>query len=374
MNLLARHLACAVESLIYGPVYGKLQFMIRSPEPLDPDETWNFLTGKLNPIADWIRWRWPPPFLRPLVVAAKLRQDHVLGIADHYDISNDFYELWLDKKYMFYTAADFPNGDESLEEAQTLKANFLLDLIRPQAGEKILDLGPGWGAMLKHIYQHTGDKENLYGFTISKEQLEYNRTHDGFNVEFRNFITTEYPESFFDKIFSIESFEHVRPNEMRQLAAKLYHALKPGGIVMHQVSLRLPVPIPANAPAVQIFFPGTIATPYIHFIHDFEAAGFRIVHLSLADYRPTLRHWFERLKANRERAIEIAGVRAFNRYLCFFPVAWRFFDDGIGMTVRIALEKPAAQTRSRTKTAGDALSAPMQSPAEELAGVALRST
>ena len=73
-----------------------------------------------------------------------MKQDHLLGISEHYDVSNDFYELFLDKKYMFYSCADFDRGDETLEEAQASKANFILNLIEPKPGEKILDLGCGW--------------------------------------------------------------------------------------------------------------------------------------------------------------------------------------------------------------------------------------
>ena len=144
MNAFVNRLASVVESVVYGPAYGTIQHLVRSPDPLDGEKVWNMVTGKINPVFDYVRRRWPLQILRPLVVAAKLRQDHVLGIAEHYDVSNEFYELWLDKKYMFYTAADFPLGNETLEEAQTLKAKFLLELIKPQAGEKILDLGPGW--------------------------------------------------------------------------------------------------------------------------------------------------------------------------------------------------------------------------------------
>jgi len=67
----------------------------------------------------------------------------VLGIAAHYDVSNDFYELFLDRKYMFCTCADFPTGQETIEEAQAIKANHLLNLIDPRPGEKILELGCG---------------------------------------------------------------------------------------------------------------------------------------------------------------------------------------------------------------------------------------
>ena len=155
---------------------------------------------------------------------------------------------------------------------------------------------------------------------------------------------------------------------MYPLAQKLFHTLKPGGTATHQISIRLPVPIPANAPVVQIFFPGTIATPYIHFLHDCERAGFRVTHQSIVDYRPTLRHWFDRLVANRERAIELAGVRAYNRYLCFFPCAWRFFDDGIGMTIRISMEKPSATQRLSSRKASNDISMPNETVAGELVG------
>ncbi len=65
-----------------------------------------------------------------------MKQDHIFGISAHYDVSNEFYELFLDKKYMFYSCADFPTGRETLEEAQTIKANFILNLLQPKAGEK----------------------------------------------------------------------------------------------------------------------------------------------------------------------------------------------------------------------------------------------
>lgn len=339
MNSVLRGLLRVFESLTYGPIYGTLQALIRTPEPLDAERTWNDLTGELPAAYDWVAKRYPPQFMRPLLIAAKMRQDHVLGIADHYDVSNEFYELWLDKKYMFYTCADFESGDESLEEAQSRKADRILELLQPNADDKILDLGPGWGPMLKRIYEETGDKRNLYGYTISQEQIAYNRAHDRFQVEFRNFITTEYEPSFFDKLYSIETLEHARPWEMPQLAAKLYQTLKPGGIAVHQFSARLAEPIPTAAPAVQLYFPGSVASSYGHMFRTFESAGFRILSQTVLDYRPTLRTWFERMTANRERALELVGVRTYNRYLTFFAVTWRWLNLGLGITVRMAMEK-----------------------------------
>jgi len=85
-----RYLLFPVESLIYGISYGYLQFHIRAPKPLPAEPTWRALTIKLPRGLQWIRKAWP---LRPLSVAAKMKQDHALGIAAHYDVSNDFYAI-----------------------------------------------------------------------------------------------------------------------------------------------------------------------------------------------------------------------------------------------------------------------------------------
>src|SRR5581483_4456023 len=98
---------------------------------------------------------------------------------------------------------DFLTGRETLEEAQTRKADFICKLIDPQPGERILELGCGWGSMLKRIHEATGDRENLFGYTLSQEQVAYNQQHNGFNVDFKNFITADYPAESFDKIYSI---------------------------------------------------------------------------------------------------------------------------------------------------------------------------
>ena len=132
-----RHLLFPVESLVYGVSYGFLQWAIRCPRPLDPAWTWHMVTRDPSPGLRFVLNHWPLQPLRPLLIAAKMRQDHVLGISQHYDVSNDFYELWLDKKYMFYSCADFHSPDESLEEAQQHKADFILGLIDPKPGEKI---------------------------------------------------------------------------------------------------------------------------------------------------------------------------------------------------------------------------------------------
>lgn len=344
MNFLAREALRIVESVVYGPVYGLLMHMIRSPEPLDPDYAWNVVKEKY-PLVTWIGTNYPPGIVRPLLVAAKMRQDHVLGIAEHYDLSNEFFELWLDKAYRFYTAGDFLSPDESLETAQRRKADRFIELLQPRAGEKILDLGPGWGPMLRRIYEETGDKENLYGYTLSREQLNYNDQTDRFRVSFRDFIKTDYEPEFFDKLYSIETLEHCRPKDIPTLARKLFQTLKPGGIAVHQYSCRMAEARPAICACAHIFFPGSQASSYGHMLRTWEKAGFRVLSQEIVDYRPTLRAWFDRLVANRDRVIELVGVQAYNRYLVMCSCCTESFSRGYGQNIRIALQKPKVGSR-----------------------------
>lgn len=350
MNPLLRMLALFAESFVYGPPFGYLNYLIRSPRPLDPETTWQIVTRRPTAIERAIVDHYPPSFLRRLLLTMKQRQDHLLGISAHYDISNEFYKLFLDRRYMFYSCADFDSGEETIEKAQQRKADFILKLIDPKPGERILELGCGWGAMLKRIYEATGDKENLVGYTLSREQVAYNDEHNGFRVEFKNFITSDYPQQAFHKIYSIGAWEHVRPREVPILLGKLCRALMSEGRLVQHFFCRLQESLPAAAIVSQIFFPGSINSSFGFHIRAHEAAGFRLRHVSIHDYRPTLRAWFNNLVENRERAIDLVGVKTYNRYLVFFPASWHYFDRMTGFVTRLVLEK-APPTRPTCKVA-----------------------
>jgi len=339
MHALPRYLLAVAESITFGPSYGVVQALIRHPKPLDPEPVWSRITDDFPPLINWLRCGWPPTFARRPLLSLKLKQDHLLGISQHYDVSNEFYQLFLDKKYMFYSAADFDSGEESLEEAQTNKANFLLRLIDPQPQDKILDLGCGWGAMMQRVLEETGNCENIVGYTLSEQQIEYIRQRHGYNVELKNFITCVYQGEEFDKIYSIGAWEHVRECDLPVVLEKLHKALKPGGRLVHQFFCGIVETPASSVVAAQIYFPGSMPAAYPSQIRAFERAGFRIRHRSIHDYRPTLRAWFDNLVANRQRAIELVGVRTYNKYLVFFPAFTRMFNDGNVMLARYVLEK-----------------------------------
>ena len=322
----------------HGMGYAAVRFYMSAAEPLDPEFTWRYFTRKQPPLIQKLIDSYPLPFHRRLLMAGWMRQSHADGIEYHYDVSNEFYKLFLDRDFMFYTCADFEPGD-TLERAQRRKADHLLSLIQPKAGERILELGSGWGGMLRHIYEATGDKDSLEGTTLSHEQARYVRERYGFNVRIEDFIAREYAPESYDKIYSIGSLEHVRPEEILPLLRKLYRALKPDGrIVNHFFSLNKEA-MPTSMIAGQIIFPGSTLALHSHHLSAAREAGFDVIHDSLHDYRPTLRAWFNRLVKNRDKAIELVGVKTYNRYLVFFPGAWVMFDQNQCTLHRLVLVK-----------------------------------
>ena len=339
MHPIKRYSLFFFESLIYGPAYGYLNQLVRVPEPLDPEMCWDLIEQKWNPMVEWLRTNYPPRFIRRLIMSRRLKPSHEAGISDHYDVSNDFYASMLDDKFMFYSCADFLDRSDTLQTAQKNKAQAIFDLIDPQPGEEILELGSGWCSMLRFIEERTGEKERLHGYTLSREQLEFNQKNFGFDVKFSDFITMDYPPEAFDKIYSIGAWEHVRPKEIPGLLRKLHGALRPNGkLVKHFFCLRTDK-TPVSAVAGQLIFPGSELASYQTHVEEFEKAGFRIVRRTIQDYRPTLRCWYDNLVKNKKQAIQAGGVRNYNRHLVFIAATWRFFDDGESMVVRFQLEK-----------------------------------
>jgi cyclopropane-fatty-acyl-phospholipid synthase len=339
MHPIKRYSLFFLESVLYGPTYGFLNQLIRVPEPLDPEICWELIQKQWNPFVNWTRLNYPPEFIRRWLMLRRLRQTHQAGISEHYDVANDFYEAMLDKKFMFYSCADFLNPSDTLEIAQQNKANAIFDLIDPQPGEEILELGSGWCSMLRFIEERTGEKNRLHGFTLSQDQLEFNEKEFGFDVQFADFITMDYPSESYDKIYSIGAWEHVRPKEIPALLKKLHGALRPNGrLVKHFFCLHTDKS-PVSAIAGQLCFPGSQLSSYQFHTDAFENAGFRIVRRTIHDYRPTLRCWYDNLAKNKSTAIKAGGIRNYNRHIVFIAATWRFFDEGESMVIRFQLEK-----------------------------------
>ena len=338
MNNLKRLSQFASDLVDHGPLYALVNYRIHLPMPLDPVENWQFWNEQKPSWLESLIRAYPPESRRKAYLDSMLTQDHASGIEAHYDVSNEFYALFLDTKYKFYTCAEFLSDQDTLEEAQTYKAEYLCSLLKLTGHEKILDLGCGWGAMLKYL-QDAGHDGELTGFTLSKEQLAYNQQKLGLNVSLTNFITSPFDHAPYDRIFSIGALEHVRPAELKALYQKIYDALIPGGLAVHQFFSFERESYPASAVMLQQFFPGSLLVMHRHHIEAAEGAGFRITHDSIHDYKPTIRAWYDRLVENREEAQALVGLNVYNRYMTFFPVAWLFFQQKEAKLHRIVMEK-----------------------------------
>ncbi|MGL4287435.1 MAG: class I SAM-dependent methyltransferase [Phreatobacter sp.] len=336
----ARWLRLVSDALTYGPPSATVNFFTASQRPVDPETVWRFFTRLYPAPIQYVVDNYPPAARRRRLVARMLEQSHAGGIEYHYDLSNDFYRLFLDKTFMFYSCADFNSPGDSLEQAQLNKANHLLSLIDPKPGEAILELGCGWGSMLRHIHAHTGDIRNLSGYTLSREQKRHIEENFGFNVMLEDFVTTDLGQERYDKIYSIGAIEHVRPDEILPLAKKVHAALKPGGRAVHHFfSLNGDDPTATSMVTAQLFFPGSILSLHGQHLAAAREAGFTLTNDSEHDYRPTLRAWFDNLVANRDRAHELVGIQQTNKYLAFFATSWAFFNLKQATLHRLVLVK-----------------------------------
>jgi cyclopropane-fatty-acyl-phospholipid synthase len=338
MNNFKRYPQFASELIDLGLLYAIANFRIHSPIPLDPLENWQFWNAPKPRWLESLSRAYPPESKRKNYLASMLTQDHASGIEAHYDVSNDFYALFLDTNYKFYTCAEFLSEQDTLEEAQTHKAEYIRSLLKLNGNEKVLDLGCGWGAMLKYL-QDSGHKGELSGFTLSKEQLAYDRQQLRLNVSLTDFITEPFENAPYDRVFSIGSLEHVRPAELTALYQKIYDALGIEGLAVHQFFSSDRESYPTSAISLQLFFPGSLLVMHHKHIEAAESAGFRITHDSIHDYKPTIRAWYDRLVENREEAQALVGLGIYNRYMTFLPIAWLFFQQKEAALHRVVMEK-----------------------------------
>jgi len=340
LSQLNRFILSVPRAFIGGPSYAQYMFWSQAPTELNAQMVWDKFTQPAHPLYEALLTHYPPGFVRNILRDTYVaRLDRIKGISKHYDVSNDFYKLFLDKAYMFYTCADFVSSSDTLEDAQENKANYILNLIDPQPGEKILDLGCGWGSMMKKVYSVTKDTKNLVGYTLAEEQRRFIEEEYGFNVVFKDFVTANYEPNSLDKIYSIGAVEHIPKAKLLTVAQKLAAAIKPTGRIVHHFFCQMGDTLPTRLMAGADVFPGVELVSLQHHLDIFEQVGLQVNHHSLHDYRPTLRAWFDRLVANKDEAIRLVGAQTYNKYLCYLAVAWRLFENRDLMLTRFLLQR-----------------------------------
>lgn len=254
------------------------------------------------------------------------------AIRYHYDVGNEFYRLFLDER-MVYSCAYFPSGVEDLDAAQEAKLELICRKLRLRRGERLLDIGCGWGGLLIHAAERFG--ATGLGVTLSEAQFRLARERvaeaglsDRVTIELRDYRTVQGHR--FDKIVSVGMFEHVGRAEMGGYFERIFELLKPGGLFLnHSIASRPGTYRGTTARvlsrALDRYLVGNLAfrTRYIFPDGELiplseanlaaESAGLEVrdVENLREHYALTLRHWIERLRANRDRAVEICGEPMF---------------------------------------------------------------
>jgi cyclopropane-fatty-acyl-phospholipid synthase len=188
-----------------------------------------------NPVTSDTRW-WTQMVRRTRSLVAHTPQRDAQQVQFHYDVSDDFYALWLDPRRV-YSCAYFQNADMSLAQAQEAKLDHICRKLMLREGERFLDIGAGWGGLLLWAAEHYGVKAR--GITLSRNQhahvnqlIEEKRLQGRVTMELCDYRELDESEGY-DKIASVGMFEHVGQVNMGRYFGKILRLLRPGGLVMN---------------------------------------------------------------------------------------------------------------------------------------------
>ncbi|MEW1698483.1 class I SAM-dependent methyltransferase [Streptomyces sp. NPDC093249] len=275
------------------------------------------------------------------------------AISHHYDVGNDFYELVLGPSMVYscaYWASDGP--DASLEDAQRDKLDLIARKLNLREGDRLLDVGCGWGSMALHAARAYGAR--VVGITLSREQAAYARKRvadEGLAdlVEIRVQDYRDVTDGPYDAISSIGMAEHVGAVRYREYAGILHGLLKPGGrLLNHQISRR-PRPDEESYevdPFIDAYvFPDGELAPMGRTLTTLEDAGFEVrdVEAIREHYALTLRRWVANLEADWDRAVRLTSpgrARIWRLYMAASAVS--FERNRIGVNQFLAVRTPVS--------------------------------
>ena len=242
------------------------------------------------------------------------------AISYHYDLSNDFYRLWLDRDRV-YSCAYFESGEEDIDQAQQAKLRLICRKLRLKPGDRLLDVGCGWGGLARFAAREFGAE--VFGITLSREQLALARERvaaeglqDRVQLELMDY--RDLPQDGrFDKVVSVGMFEHVGHANLPLYCQRLFGAVRPGGLVLnHGITSRhldgRPVAHGAGEFIDRYVFPHGELPHLVGISSCISEAGLEIVDVESLrlHYARTLQLWSERLEARLAEAQALVPERA----------------------------------------------------------------
>jgi cyclopropane-fatty-acyl-phospholipid synthase len=278
------------------------------------------------------------------------RRRDARAISYHYDVSNAFYALWLDRR-MIYSCAYFETGEEDIDTAQERKLAHVCRKLRLDAGESLLDIGCGWGGLLIWAAQRHGVRG--VGVTLSQAQAELARARvaeagleDRVEIRLQDYRDIQ-GDACFDKVVSVGMVEHVGTANLPAYFATIARLLKPGGLLLnHGITVadragRAQGP-PGGEFIDNLVFPGGEFAHLSRVLYEVSGAGLET--LDVEDLRPhyprTLLHWVRRLQESEAAAIEAAGAERYRIWRMFMAGMAYAFDAGWMGVAQVLATKP----------------------------------
>ena len=294
-----------------------------------------------------------------------------------YDVSNEFFKLWLDDN-MHYTSASYLTGDETFEEAQIQKSKILADYAEVTEDSLVLDIGCGWGSNLEYLSKHRGVKE-AHGITLSTAQCEWvhAKKMDGVKAivcDYKDYV----PERPYDALVSIEMIDHLCSPEQsrkgmaieiyREYFRKVHDLLADDGVALIHSVGRSDGPGAMNAWVDKYIFPGAYAPALSEVLPIIERSGLIVTDIEILrlHYAETLREWRRRFMAARSDVLELYDerfIRMWEFYLASCEVSfrrWGFMVWQIQVSRRIdavPITRDYIQNWERKHAAGGAIAA-----------------
>lgn len=263
------------------------------------------------------------------------------AIGHHYDVGNDFYRLWLDER-MVYSCAYFKIGSESIDEAQRAKLDHICRKLRLRAGERMLDVGCGWGGLISHAARHYG--VDAVGITLSQNQYDLARERIAADklgdrarvlmLDYRE-LQQRFGADAFDKVASVGMFEHVGLANLRLYFSSVSGVLRDRGLFLNHgiTSADLdgrPIGSGVGDFVHKYVFPhGEL--PHLHVAtREMSRAGFEIIDVESlrAHYAKTLEHWSRRLDGRLSEAAQVVTDRTLRIWRAYLAGSAYGFAQG----------------------------------------------
>ncbi len=287
-------------------------------------------------------------------VRAHSKTENQGAIAFHYDVSNEFYALWLDEA-MVYSCAYFEHSGASLEEAQCAKLDHICRKLQLRPGDHLLDIGCGWGALVIHAARHYGVR--AHGITLSERQLTLARARiaqvgldDRVSVELRDYRELA-GESVYDKVSSVGMFEHVGLKNLPLYFATVSRLLKPEGLFLNH-GITHDVEGWQKTSSTEFInryvFPDGQLDTVSNIQRVMETAKFEIADVEglRAHYALTLRHWVARLERHHTQALQYVSESTWRVWRLYMAACALEFESGEIGVYQILASKRATGTTS----------------------------